>query len=97
MSEHVKPSYSTTYSERIQTPGTPLPHQAQNTAEVIREHYRAKPTAIDKASNLEYFLFLGQELRVFLGIFGSESGRIYISATLVDLQKPPCNVLGRWT
>jgi len=76
-----------TYSERVQTPTTSLPDQAQDTTEVIREHYAGEPSCVAEAGNLEDFLLLGEKNLILLGVLIGEGSGINKGTAFVNLQK----------
>jgi hypothetical protein len=75
-----------TYPERIQTPVTSLTNQTKNRAEIVRKHDGTEPANVAKTRSLENLFLLIQELLVLLGVLGGQSGRVDVSAALVDLE-----------
>lgn len=81
------------FTEGVQAPAASLPDQTKNGTEVIREDNATEPTNVAQTCSLEDFFFLGKDLFIPLGIVRWDGVWIHVSATFVDLEDLPGNVL----
>lgn len=77
----------------VQTPAIPLPDQAKNGREIVREHDEAEPSAVDQSCGLEDFLLLPYDDLVAFWRVERNGVRVPPSSTLIDLQELLGNIL----